>query len=75
MRSEWPGWKGFLKDMALRVGGAVGAIGLIFIMVRAGNALNAELLQSQGGVILSTILVGEALFLVILIYAAVRGDI
>ena len=75
MRSSFPGWKTFLKDLGLRIGGAVGAVGLIFILGFVGNRFEIGVLQSKGGLLISVIVLGEAVFFSLLVLAVLRGDL
>lgn len=57
--------KKMLKDLGLRIGGAFGAVGLIFGLAYIGNndILGlGSLLDSSGGLLLGTIIVMELFF-------------
>ncbi|WP_153550147.1 hypothetical protein [Candidatus Nanohalobium constans] len=75
MNHESPGWKGFLKDLGLRIGGAVGAVLLIVFLVFLGDFFNIGFLQSRGGVFVSVIVLGELLFFGILVFAVLQGEL
>lgn len=53
-------FENLLKDLGLRIGGAVGAVALFVALAYLGDFFNIELLQSPGG-ILSVILIGGTL--------------
>ncbi len=57
--------KKILKDLGLRIGGAAGAVGLIFGLAYIGNndILGlGDLLDSSGGLLLGTMIVMEIFF-------------
>ena len=64
----------FLKDVGLRIFGAVGGIGLLFLLAMAGDRFDIGFLQSQGGLLISVIVLGEFFFFSLLIWAVLRGD-
>lgn len=66
--------KPFLKDLSLRVAGALAGIVLIFGLFFIGDSLGISFLQSKGGLFISTIIVGEVLFFLVLIFAVLHGD-
>jgi len=67
--------RSFLKDIGVRVAGAAGAVGMIFLLVIIGDRFNIGFLQSQGGILISVIVLGELVFLSLLVFAVIRGDI
>lgn len=68
-----PDLRSSVKDLGLRVLGAVGAVGLIVSLAFLGDLLNIEFLNSSGGLLIGTIIAGEALFLVFIAYMAYTG--
>ena len=56
-----------LKELGFRIAASSIGIGIIVAVILAGDILNIEFLQSTGGVVLTTIIVGEALFFAVLI--------
>jgi hypothetical protein len=65
----------FLKDIGLRIFGAIGAVLLIISIAFLGDALDIGFLQSGGGLLISVIVAGEILFLRVLIYAVSRDKL
>lgn len=67
--------KDFLKDLGLRVIGAVIAVGLIFLLAFLGDFFDIGFLDSGGGLLVATILVMEGLFFSAITYMALKGKI
>lgn len=63
-----------MRDFGLRIGGAVGAVGLIVLLVFMGDSFNIGFLQPQGGILVSVVIVGEVLFFAVLLFAVLYGD-
>jgi hypothetical protein len=68
------GFRKFLKDIGLRIIGAVGGIGLLFLLAVAGDRFDIGFLQSQGVLLVSVIVLGEFIFFSLLVWAVIRGD-
>lgn len=73
MKSSWVDWRSFVKDLSLRVLAAVGGVGLIVLLALVGDRFQIGFLQSQGGLLVSTILVGEMVFFGVLGYMVLKG--
>ena len=65
----------FLKDLGLRILGAVLAVGFLFSLAFIGDFFDIKFLNSQGGLLIGTILVMEAFFFLVIIYLAVTDGI
>lgn len=68
MKKMSPDIESMLKDLGLRVLGAIGAVGLIVSLAFLGDLLNIGFLNSGGGLLIATIITGEVLFLGFLVY-------
>lgn len=56
-----------LKELGYRIAASTIGIGMVVVVIFAGDILNLEFLQSKGGIVLTTIILGEALFFTVLI--------
>jgi hypothetical protein len=56
-----------LKNLGLRVGGALGALSLVFVLAVTGNRFYIGFMQSQGGLLISVIMLGEAVFFILIL--------
>ena len=65
----------FLEDLGLRILGAVLAVGLMFSLVFIGDFFDIRFLNSQGGLLIGTIVVMEAFFFSAVLYLAVTDGI
>lgn len=66
MKSSWTGWRDFMKEISVRIGGAGGALALIFLLFWIGDRFDIRFLQSQGGILVSTIILGELIFFILI---------
>jgi len=66
---------GFLKDLGLRVAGAVLAVGLVISLAFLGDFLDIGFLDSGGGLLIGTIVLMEALFFTAILYLGVKDRI
>ncbi|QKQ98249.1 hypothetical protein GKQ38_01800 [Candidatus Nanohaloarchaea archaeon] len=65
----------FLKDLGLHIVAAIGAVGLVVAIAFLGDIFNIGFLDSGSGLLVSTIIVMEALFFSAIGYAVATGKI
>ncbi|MFB6115032.1 MAG: hypothetical protein ABEK04_01975 [Candidatus Nanohalobium sp.] len=58
----------FLEDLGLRIVGAAGAVGLIFLLAYLGDIFRIGFLNSGGGLLIATVVLMEVFFFTALLY-------